>query len=989
MTGPINPSAPESNDIVTQLGEDVDTIGNFRLTQKIKLNYTDVTITKWQSQQTGLRVVHVDYEGPIINGYFAVATEITDDSGCPHTLEHLIFHGSDQYPYSDALPRIVSRSFSSTPNAWTATDNTVYTLSTAGEASFLQLLPVFVDHILYPQLTENTFITEVHHIDKEGKDAGVVYSEMQGRQNTAPDLIDLAYRRKLYPEGSGYRSETGGMMEALRKLSLTEIQAYHSKYYAPHNLCLVITGRMSTHSLLQQVQDTIETRAIVHGQNKGPKPEDWKRPFMETDSALVPTIDKKTEISVQFPAKEEKYGEIRIVMVGPSPEDELTQYALSLLNEYLTGNIVAPLNKELVDILFPYCTSIDIGTLSRAKFRETHITMSDVPTAYLDGMEIKLRKTLRKIAKKGVNIERMRDIIDRNALGWKQSLEEQGGENFSGLMIDDFLYGDETGTHLVNQLRVPTLFAELRNWTSEEWVACLTKWIIEPEMLVVRGKPSSTMSKGLETEENKRVQEQVFQLGQEGLEQKGKILEEAKEANEQPMPDRIAEALTIPKVDTISWIPVQSASTIADQDAIEEGAEDSAELRGHLSHDNCTLPYALHFDHVKSQFVTVTVLLSTADVPVDLKVFIHILEYMFFTSTVTLEDGTKLSEDKLLHRLDKDLLSYSFDQHSTFPQLCYLSLTVEASKYELAITWLRRLLWSSKIDLSKLSNRVELIKQSLPETLRDPSTILDDLSTDILYDANHPDKSGTTDFFMKWLPGFERRIKKDMQGIAKDLESVRRILLDPSNLRISVYGDILSLDRPRSSWSDVFGPLESKPLGPVHFSHECLSELGKSPSKKAIIVSLANIESSYSAHIARGILGYSNEETPAILVAMGLLNGAELYFWKQIRGAGLAYGASASVDVQNGLTSFSAYRSPNAAKAYLEAKSVVEGLANGTVLFDTLKLEAAKSNYAYSMADSFSTRSSMVSSTLRELHDALLTILVGQLYVRESNPHGS
>jgi hypothetical protein len=148
---------------------------------------------------------------------------------------------------------------------------------------------------------------------------------------------------------------------------------------------------------------------------------------------------------------------------------------------------------------------------------------------------------------------------------------------------------------------------------------------------------------------------------------------------------------------------------------------------------------------------------------------------MFFTSTVTLEDGTKLSEDKLLHRLDKDLLSYSFDQHGTFPQLFYLSLTAEASKYELIITWMRRLLWSSKIDLSKLSNRVELIKQSLPETLRDPSTTLDDLGTNLLYDDTHPDKAATTDFFMKWLPGFEKRMKKDMQGIAKDLEYVRNI----------------------------------------------------------------------------------------------------------------------------------------------------------------------------------------------------------------------
>ena len=36
-------------------------------------------------------------------------------------------------------------------------------------------------------------MTEVFHINEEGQDAGVVYSEMQGRQNTIGDLVDLAY----------------------------------------------------------------------------------------------------------------------------------------------------------------------------------------------------------------------------------------------------------------------------------------------------------------------------------------------------------------------------------------------------------------------------------------------------------------------------------------------------------------------------------------------------------------------------------------------------------------------------------------------------------------------------------------------------------------------------------------------------------------------------------------------------------------------------
>jgi Zn-dependent M16 (insulinase) family peptidase len=34
-------------------------------------------------------------------------------------------------------------------------------------------------------------MVQVHHIDGKGQDSGVVYSEMQGRQNTAADLLTL------------------------------------------------------------------------------------------------------------------------------------------------------------------------------------------------------------------------------------------------------------------------------------------------------------------------------------------------------------------------------------------------------------------------------------------------------------------------------------------------------------------------------------------------------------------------------------------------------------------------------------------------------------------------------------------------------------------------------------------------------------------------------------------------------------------------------
>lgn len=35
--------------------------------------------------------------------YFVLATEAHDDDGLPHTLEHLIFLGSELYPYKGTL----------------------------------------------------------------------------------------------------------------------------------------------------------------------------------------------------------------------------------------------------------------------------------------------------------------------------------------------------------------------------------------------------------------------------------------------------------------------------------------------------------------------------------------------------------------------------------------------------------------------------------------------------------------------------------------------------------------------------------------------------------------------------------------------------------------------------------------------------------------------------------------------------------------------
>lgn len=128
----------------------------------------------------------------------------------------------------------------------------------------------------------------------------------------------------LDPPGSAYRSETGGLMEALRRLTAEQskcfieislrwsltchiVRQYHATYYVPHNMTLIVTGKLpsGTESLLDVVQDRVEPQIIAHGQDKGSRPPGWKRPFLETPSANRIPVTKPIKETVEFPEQDE------------------------------------------------------------------------------------------------------------------------------------------------------------------------------------------------------------------------------------------------------------------------------------------------------------------------------------------------------------------------------------------------------------------------------------------------------------------------------------------------------------------------------------------------------------------------------------------------------------------------------------------------------------------------------------------------------------
>jgi Zn-dependent M16 (insulinase) family peptidase len=101
---------------------------------------------------------------------------------------------------------------------------------------------------------------------------------MQARQNESDDLMELAKQRLMFPKGCGYRSNTGGLIEALRVLDVQTIRefisfeaklidSYHAAYYVPHNLTLVISGSIDHGALLQVLQDQVESTILTKGKS--------------------------------------------------------------------------------------------------------------------------------------------------------------------------------------------------------------------------------------------------------------------------------------------------------------------------------------------------------------------------------------------------------------------------------------------------------------------------------------------------------------------------------------------------------------------------------------------------------------------------------------------------------------------------------------------------------------------------------------------------
>ncbi|KAJ5738977.1 hypothetical protein N7493_002132 [Penicillium malachiteum] len=915
-------------------------MSHFKLLQQFKPDYSASEFTEYESQRTGMRVVVIDQKGPKVNGYFVLATEIHDDSGAPHTLEHLCFMGSRNFRYKGFLDKLATRVYSST-NAWTATDHTAYTLDTAGWEGFARILPVYLEHVIAPTLTDEGCYTEVHHIDGTGNDAGVVYSEMQGVQNNAAELIDLAARRLTYPTDVGFRYETGGMMEQLRVLTAERIREFHREMYQPKNLCLVITGEVDQNNMLDILDKFEDTILDVIPSPTAP----FKRPWV--DSKQTPALEKSVIKKVEFPEEDESFGEIEIRFLGPDCNNAILSGALNVALLYLAGSSASLLENTIVE-KEQIASAVYYATEEHPSI-EIRFTMTSVATEKLEQVEKRFFEILQEAMEKDLDMKYLKECIDRQRRTWKFATESSAA-SFAEYVITDFLFGNRDGSTLRD---VATLkeYDTLEQWTQDQWREFIKKWISAANHVSILGIPSLKLSDKFKNDEEARVAAQKKRLGEQGLKDLADKLEKAKAENDKEIPEQLLADFEIPTTESIHFMETVTARSGA---ALKAGRPDNALQKLIETDANKTeLPIWMHFEHIPSSFVQLSVLLSAQSVPIQLRPLLSIFTEAFFNIPLQ-RDGKTIDFEQVVVELEKDTVGYGMEAARALgnSEMLRVSFQVELEKYETAIAWLQELSWNTIFDVERLRAITTRLLADVPDSKRSGEDMLAAVHVMVHYAEESIVRARNTLVKARYLKRVKKLLADQPQEIVSRMEEIRKSLFQPENVRIVVIADLEKLTNPVSAWKPFADRLgTSTELKPITNRRELLSDAGKTIGNKSYIVPMPTVDSSFAYASARGLDSYDHPKLPSLLVAMAYMNAVEGPLWVAVRGKGLAYGTTFAHNIDTGFVNFDVYRSPNAHKAFEASKQIVENHLSGATPFDPLMLEGSISSIVVSFAN--------------------------------------
>lgn len=403
--------------------------------------------------QTGARVFVIinDDENKVFSIGFR--TPPSDSTGVPHILEHSVLCGSQKFSVKDPFVELVKGSLNTFLNAMTYPDKTVYPVASCNEKDFQNLMDVYLDAVLHPNIykEEKIFMQEGWHYELDSVDDeltynGVVYNEMKGAFSSPEDVLDRETRKLLFPD-TCYSHESGGDPDRIPNLTYEQFLNFHRTYYHPSNSYIYLYGDMDFAEKLEWM----DQEYLSH----------YDKRAISSEIAMQKPFEKSVEKEIFYSITEEEGEEdgtyLSISTVVGTDLDPKLYLAFHILEYTLIDAPGAPLKQALVDagigqdilggydsgILQPYFSVIakNANKEQRGEFLAV------------------VKGTLRRLADQGINKKSL--LAGMNFYEFRYR-EADYGSAPKGLMyglqcLDSWLYGGDPMMHLQYQRTFDTL----------------------------------------------------------------------------------------------------------------------------------------------------------------------------------------------------------------------------------------------------------------------------------------------------------------------------------------------------------------------------------------------------------------------------------------------------------------------------------------------------------------------------------------------------
>ncbi|KAI3632026.1 hypothetical protein MIR68_009862 [Amoeboaphelidium protococcarum] len=909
------------------------------------------------NSKKGLKVLHIHTKSPIIHATIVVPTKADNDKGLPHTLEHLIFMGSQHFPFKGTLDQLANLSVSNGTNAWTDVDHTAYTVTTASVDGMLKILPVYIDHILNPTLTDSAYVTEVFHHTSSGEQRGVVVSEMKARQNTMEDLSNLALHRALYG-GSSLSYETGGFVKELRQLKAQECRDFHKQHYNTSQILIIVCGGIEQHQLSSHLDDLDSyVNHDTEQNNFQIKSKVWSGYFPQA------YCGNKVEY-VKFPSDDNSVGSVLIGWrIGHNPctvanssldEKKLMirdQVAVEILMEYLTDSSLAVLQKVFVegqnDDKIVYASDVDYSLLH---YSDVGVSLEFVGanTDHLSQIEGLLYKVLQSHS---IDMDRIKSIVQRRILNLQDTVETDPSSYFVRHIIPLFMYGQSDEDM---SFAFVDFYSALLDQSSQYWNDLLTSSITSKDHCVIISEPSLKMGKEIEDEDRQYCQQFCKGKSEEELKRLDQLVVDSAKENDTPIPHEVLQKFGAFTVDKSKLIQVSDPTvTVVNTDGQNGGFVSSPERKkARVSISGSDLKYVSVVD---TEFVSVEYIVDVSGWDQSQKLLLEILMDCIFTLPVLKPDGITLSSEDVVQGLTKDTIAYGnslgFGAGSSFTCglfASYVVLEVKAhnSKVQDAVKWLGYVINHSQVTEERVKVSIDRLLGEIPDYIRDGSYMLNDLVRRKLFQSDSAQYLSTVSMQKEFLDSCnpDSTLVQTLQAVRADLAQKTHCVIH------GVCGQSLTKDL-RDHLEQSFALGDQAPVAVNKFpvlARDLMTDteplLGQ-----VFLCPIKSIESSYMQFYVKGPTAYNDPMLPSLMTVIEYLTMLEGPFWKSVRGQGLAYHMSMKISIEMGMIYYRVYRSPNGYEAYGAVTKELKDYASQKLKWNEQLLKCAKSSLFYSL----------------------------------------